>query len=240
MKIDRALFLVLTGSITAAACGGNEPLPMHPDNPSTDVTLVGLDASAPIAPIAPSEPPDAGMAAPPPDAAPPTPPAPPKPTAIGNDEDACGINPAKKFDPNRHNCNDNAAAAFNCKSLTAPQKEGCDSQYVQRECDGKLTGKLKPKVAAAAWVCMVRKNGPKLCEQCAEEKCVWEAMMGACPDPTADADCAAIANTCTGVDKVKCSSYLSGLTPGARAKAVECVKKDCSSGFYECATNVSL
>jgi hypothetical protein len=86
---------------------------------------------------------------------------------------------------------------------------------------------------------MKQHPGAAICEKCAMDRCKWESLMSACPDPASAADCDAIAHSCGGVDKTKCMSYLSGLSTGARKDAVGCLKDDCSRGLYSCAMEAS-
>jgi hypothetical protein len=58
--------------------------------------------------------------------------------------------------------------------------------------------------------------------------------MGACPDPTADADCDKIAQKCGGMDKARCRAYLSGMTQKGRDRMVQCVTGKCEKGFLSC------
>lgn len=245
MKIERTLFLLLTGSIAAVACAGTDPPVVTPGSPYPRVATEAVDASAPsaptalAAPTAPTAPPDAvatvtSLAVPPPPAPPARPAALPP---LGDENENCGHNPAATWNPNRRNCSDDVAPAYDCKRLTSPAKEDCTTDDLQRRCGQMLDRSLKPKVAIAAWTCMVRNNrGDDLCEKCGFGRCKFNALMNACPDPTADADCDAVASRCSGVDKVKCGSYLSGLTPEARKRTVECVSSDCAKGFTTCLT----
>jgi hypothetical protein len=164
--------------------------------------------------------------------------------ALGDDpDDACTSD--VKFNPARTGCDDNGvldgaakSVADGCASLVVPDTDACGPRgNIANLCTSK-TAALKPALARAAFACMMQHasgSGAALCEPCTMDRCEWEALMSACPDPAAAADCDDIAGTCGGVDKAKCSSYLSGLTSAARKNAVGCVKEDCSRGLYACA-----
>jgi hypothetical protein len=95
------------------------------------------------------------------------------------------------------------------------------------------TTNFKPQVAQAVHACLQKTTG-KHCTSCAFYQCNYNALMGACPDPTADAACDQIARSCNGFDKTHCRSYLSGMSAKGRENMVSCLKGSCSKGFLTC------
>jgi hypothetical protein len=104
--------------------------------------------------------------------------------------------------------------------------------YVRKRCH-LANSNFKPVVAQAVTACLGKTTG-KYCNSCNIYQCGYNSLMGACPDPTADADCDKIAQTCGGLDKGRCRAYLSGMTQKGRDRMVKCVTGKCEKGFLSC------
>jgi hypothetical protein len=234
MKIDRSVFFLLTATIAGAACAsdpGATPKTVAETKQKPPETIEMPTLDAPTASSTPA-PPAATAKAPPPPPPPPPPPAMKKKARLAEDE-MCKPT-TKKFDPNRKGCDDQGQVAMNCGAVSSyPASETCGGPNPIREKCEAYKKTMKPKVAMATWTCQLRNNGKPNCETCPTSMCAYEALMGACPDAGARADCEGLAEKCDGVDVNKCTGMLSGLTVKARKYALACVG-DCSTSLLHC------
>ena len=258
MKIDRALFLFLTGTIAGVACNANAPPPQTASATSAASSGAATTPSAslattPTTPTTPtaSPPPTAGVsdarvpplsttdaavvAAAPTSASsatlPPVDPTTLKP--LGPDH-GCGKG-KRTFDESRTGCDDMAGAAPDCGTLQMgyASSEVCPGPvYVRRRCY-LAKANFKPLVAQAVHACLGKTTG-KYCNSCNIYQCGYNALMGACPDPTADATCDTIARSCSGIDKTRCRAMLSGMSAKGRENMTTCLKNKCGQGFLSC------
>jgi hypothetical protein len=260
MKIDRAAFLLLAGTLAGAACNATEPPPPPAPPPALPPQTASVQATTPPPTPVASTPPVATTApthaADPADASAPVPAAvmdasvaqadasrpPVQPIAnrkpLGGDA-GCGVS-RKTWDPNRPACDDNQGQLEDCVTLQGlwyPSNEVCPGPVMVRRRCSTYNGNYKPKVAAVAYACLKGAQGAS-CNSCRMFQCGHEALMSACPDNTADADCDAISAYCTEVDKNRCRSYLSGMTKKGRDAMVDCLKNACGKGFAQCAQNL--
>ena len=260
MKIDRALFLFLTGTIAGVACNASAP----PPQPST-ATSPGDASAAPSgsaktsppsssaaneAPAAIASPPastvhdaggspvatvaDAGASAATSASASTLPPVDPSTLKPVGPDHGCGKG-KRAFDESRAGCDDMAGTAPDCGTLQMgyASSEVCPGPvYVRRRCY-LANANFKPLVAQAAHACLGKTTG-KYCNSCNIYQCGYNALMGACPDPTADATCDAIARSCSGIDRARCRAYLSGMSPKGRENMTTCLKNKCDKGFLSC------
>jgi len=154
---------------------------------------------------------------------------------LGIDQ-GCGKS-GKKFDAARTDCDDSQGAGVDCGSLGSeggyPSNEVCPGAVFMRKRCFVYSQNFKPKVTAAAVACLGTAKMEN-CNTCRPFSCGHQALMDACPDPSADADCATISRSCSGVDKTRCSSYLSGMTAKGRQAMVSCLTATCSKGFERC------
>ena len=259
MKIDRAAFLLLTGSIAASAC-----VEQPPNAPTVDIALPFASAAPPPEPAAPAV---TAVGA---SSAPSSRPAPSREGYSADEGDYpadeaggapnpgfCGHSRAQ-FDPRRTGCGDATGSPASCKAMAAPR--GCGSfPFPRSKCDG-FTASMKPKIAERAVACVVALSGKDVCDACLTYRCGYEALMSACVDASADVDCAAIVKSCAGpnpsgpsrraparaptaptttptVTLTECRAYLSGLAPTGRHKMVQCMVpgQGCDWGLYSCA-----
>ena len=93
---------------------------------------------------------------------------------------------------------------------------------------------MKPKIAERAIACIRTKSPKQLCDAMSVYDCKDDALHTACPDPSADADCATIMKACKKTSLAECRTYLSGLNAAGRGEMVSCMKSDCSWGLYSC------
>jgi hypothetical protein len=259
MKIDRAAFLLLTGSIAAGAC-----VEQPPNAPTVDIALPYASAAPPAERNASAEAAPLAVAT---SGASSTPLSPsregdsadegayPAGEAGGSaDPGFCGQSHAQ-FDPKRTGCSDAVGNPASCKAMAAPR--GCGSfPFPRAKCDG-FAASMKPKIAERAVACAVALSAKDVCDACLTYRCGYEALMTACVDPAADTDCAAIVKSCASptpsptqvtprrapshahpaVAMSECRAYLSGLTPSGRRKMVQCMvpAQGCDWGLYSCA-----
>jgi hypothetical protein len=94
---------------------------------------------------------------------------------------------------------------------------------------------FKPGVANAARTCMNAQTPEELCTWDTSFSCAREAILGACPDPSADEDCEAIRLYCPDVTPAECSSVLSGMTETGRAMVVSCAAEALICDLWVCA-----
>ena len=253
MKIDRTLFLVLTGTLAAVACGTTPP----PQTAATTPSATPIDASVPIATATASAPPmateSAAPSAAPSASAPPvvasTSPAPvaPSPPLVFGDpnvvkpiggERGCGKG-KRHYDDTRTSCDDTTVPMPDCNTIEMgyASSEVCPGPvFAKRRC-AVATTNFKPAVAQAVHACLGKTTG-KYCNSCNMFQCNYNALQGACPDPGSDAACDKIAKSCSGFDRTHCRSYLSGMSDHGRENMVKCMTESCGKGFLTCLQNL--
>ena len=143
------------------------------------------------------------------------------------------------YDDTRASCDDNIGAGGDCGGSFDgyPSNEVCPGPIAfKRRCNA-YSANFKPKVAQAAVACLAT-GKMRNCNSCIPYSCGHKALMGACPDPTADDDCDTIEQSCSDMSRVTCRSYLSGMNAKGRAGMVDCVTKNCGKGFGQCLMNL--
>jgi hypothetical protein len=108
--------------------------------------------------------------------------------------------------------------------------------FPKQECDT-WRANLKPRVADAAIACADRLTSAQVCDACNVYRCGNDALMGACPDPSAAADCRALSRNCPSVDRTECVALLSGMSAVGRGKMAACMKRSCD-GLYSCSESL--
>jgi hypothetical protein len=96
-------------------------------------------------------------------------------------------------------------------------------------CDSAVAN-LKPAVAEAAVDCMLSITD---CMDPSPYTCVGSALEGACPDATADADCATVETAC-GDTQDECHAMIDGLSTAGRTAVMGCVNAGCEYGLWSC------
>src|SRR5579883_2207202 len=162
MKIDRSLFLILTGSLAGAACQ------VYVDEPPKTATNT-------------PPPPTANQSTP-------TPPAPqhaqaPRPIHMRG---RAGNNPAPGPSPTPNpapGCLDNGQAAVgDCGQMQAADSSCAGSTFGQTRCNV-YKQYFDAKVAAAAVKCEVGLSSKQVCDSSQSYNCGKTALMQACSDP---------------------------------------------------------
>ncbi len=234
VKIDRANFLVLTASI--AACAGQDPPPAAP----LDIPIAPSAVSAPSA--ATSTPAASASAAPIPSAYAAVEGA-PSSEAYAASEGGTGYTDCgrsrRRFDPSRVACDDSVGArggAPSCASMKPAARSCAPFPFPRQECET-WRSNFKPRVADAAIACAARLTSDQVCDACNVYRCGNDALMGACPDPSAAADCRAFGRICPSVDQTECVAFLSGMSAVGRAKMATCMKRNCD-GVYSCSESL--
>jgi hypothetical protein len=228
MKIERSLFLALTGAIAGAAC----VVYTEPHNPPTQP--------------APSVPPGATAVPPTQPTVATNPAAPPPPKhvvsagAVHDTHAGGGSNPPAPTPgptpppPPAGSCLDTSAAtAGDCTKFTNPSSSSCS--FAQSKCSAYNTY-FNPKVAAQAYSCM--QGASNVCSGTAPYDCGKSALQQSCPDPNVATLCQAYAGLCK-TDANTCSSLISGLNATGRQKVAQCVSSGCSAGLYSCIEGLS-
>lgn len=141
------------------------------------------------------------------------------------------------YDDTRTACDDNTGPTAECADLARgyPSTEGgkCPgSTPVMQRCAA-YNNYFKPKVAVEAFACFEKFKG-RACNGCFPFSCGHKALMDACPDSSADADCDKIEMACSGMGRKQCRSYLSGMNQRGRQAMVDCLTKSCAKGFGAC------
>jgi hypothetical protein len=144
----------------------------------------------------------------------------------------CGKSNAR-FNPAAR-CNDDTGSPGGCSGVKRNGSCG-EFPFVRDQCNDYIAA-LKPRVAERAVSCILALSGERVCDACNTYRCGYEAVMGACPDPSAATECASIQRACPNVSAAECTSYLSGLSSGGRRKMVQCMsnKSACGWGLYSC------
>jgi hypothetical protein len=213
MKIDKSLFLLVTGTIAGTACSFN----ISSNNPGTTPSATPQATAPATAPPGPAGPGPRhlsghtlGLKGTPLDlgdggAAPPPAPTPPPAAA----------------------CLDNGAStAIDCTTMT---DKSCG--WAKKRCDA-FTQYLNPKVANQAATCATQAKDA--CSGSAVT-CTQTAMKSACADPQVAQVCAQMAATCK--DTVdNCTAILSSLNAAGRQQAATACASaaSCSAGIAAC------
>jgi hypothetical protein len=139
------------------------------------------------------------------------------------------------YDDTMASCNDDIGPGGDCSGAFDgyPSNERCPGPgLVKKRCNA-YSANFKPKVAEAAVACL---NAHKMrnCDGCFSYSCGHRALMGACPDSAADDACDQIEQSCSGMTRVQCRSYLSGMNAKGRAAMVSCLTDNCAKGFGKC------
>jgi hypothetical protein len=236
MKIDRSLFLVLTGSIAGAAAACH--VYVGTDEPQTPATAASAQ-------------PGSSVAAP---TAPPAPTAPAAPTATGPRRVVPGHQMAKGGptpnvtppapvppqppQPAPSSClGDGAATPGDCNALTAPMSgPSCEGlSFAKDRCNVYKTY-FKPTVAAAAYSCLNQPQG--MCASPQTYACGQNALKQACADSTVTQLCSIAATSCK-TTAADCSAMVSGLNDQGKQQVASCVAKGCGAGLYSCIEGLS-
>jgi hypothetical protein len=153
-------------------------------------------------------------------------------------------------------CNDDVGTPVSCDGFMEPGAGGesgagyggegyggaggagpsCEGMaYLQTDfCDG-LWDTFKPAVANNARTCMKAQAPADICVWDTTFGCAMEAMLGACPDDTADDECATIQETCPDLTDVDCHNVLNGMTQAGRDAVVSCAAETLECNLWICA-----
>ncbi len=229
MKVDRSLFLLLTGAL-AGGCH------VYIDEPPSRTARP--PAPPPQAHAAPAAPPPS--AAPPPAAPPPTKPPvqqavaphlPPLRGVVVAPANSGGNAPPAS--PAAPTCLDsNAATVPDCATMKAPDTTCAPFPFPQQECSTYKTY-FDPKVAAQAISCMASLSSKQVCDATQTYGCGKAALAQACPD-AALAQLCSIATTACKSTQADCMSLLSGLNDHGQQQVAACIAQGCQSGLYSC------
>ena len=230
MKIERALFLALTGTISAGCYVVERPRPTPPPPPQQ--TVAATAAPRPVTPLVPAAPGHAATPAAPAHPIPhldpirpgpgvlPVPPAPgPTPTTP--------IPPPPAPQPTPSACLDSSAATVPACTST------CSSNpFVAQRC-ATYAADFDSKVATQAIGCMNALTGASACDSMQAYNCGKIALNKACSDPTVAQLCQIAATPCK-VAQPDCVTMLSGLNSTGQDAVAQCVAKGCQAGLYSC------
>lgn len=126
-------------------------------------------------------------------------------------------------------CDDSVGTVPDCSALTLPcnfQEGGCSLTELD----------YKPKVAQNAVECVIALAQNDTCVDV--QACQEAALSNACPDTTADDDCATLAPACSDTEAV-CHDFMDGLTEDARTRMMSCTVEGCIS-VRDCAISVGV
>jgi hypothetical protein len=124
-------------------------------------------------------------------------------------------------------CDDNVGSPADCANVPLECDPYCQAAH----------NNLKPLLGEIAVQCLTNDTSD-YCDT--GYTCVADALAEACPDATADADCAAAVTACGDVTADECHAMIDGLTEAARAEVMTCVTDGCEFGLYSCVEGVSF
>ena len=221
MKIQRSLFIALTGALAACAVHEHDG-PMPPMNNGGGSSFQGSNNSTPSTPAhtnppAPPPPPAPHTNPPAPPPAPPPPPSPPS------------VHPPDHLDPIRP-----GGACLDSNATTVPPCTViCSANMnVATHC-ATYALNFEPKVAAAAVSCMNGLRGATGCDLVAANNCGRSALAEACVSASVSQLCGTAAGACK-VNSHDCVTLLSGLNAKGQAAVAQCVNNGCANGLYSC------
>jgi hypothetical protein len=223
MKLDRSLFLVLTGTL-AGACQ------IYVDDPAPKT-------AAQPPPGAPTPPPAAAQPGAPPPAAP-APPAPPRKVAVEVHTAPAHGGAAPAPTPAPAACLDaNATTVPDCAGMKAPDTTCAPFPFPSQRCAA-YKAYFSAKVAASAVSCMNGLSSKQVCDATFAYNCGKTALAQACPDPQVGQLCAIAATSCKSTP-AECTSLLSGLNDQGKQQVAQCVSQGCQFGLYSCIEGLS-
>jgi hypothetical protein len=214
MKIDRSLFLILTGSLAGAAC------------------QVYVD-----------DPPKTAANAPPATATPPAPgtPATTQPAAastahvrLRNPHGGGGaVTPPGPVPPQPQGCLDNGAGTVgDCAQMQAADPSCAPFPFAQTRCNV-YKQYFDAKVAASAVRCEVALSAKQVCDSSQSYNCGKTALLQACPDAQVAQFCSIATGPCK-VSASDCAAMVSGLNDQGQQQVATCVAQGCGAGLYSC------
>ena len=213
MKIDRSLFLILTGSLAGAACQ------VYVDDPPKTATN-------------PPPPPTSNQSTP-------TPAAPPAPHVVHLKHPGNAVGPAPAPAPGPTpppapaGCLDTGQTTVgSCSQMQAPDPSCASSNFGQSRCNV-YTQFFDPKVAAAAVKCEVGLSSKQVCDSSQSYNCGKAALLQACPDAQVAQFCAIATGPCK-ISASDCSAMVSGLNDQGQQQVATCVAQGCQAGLYSC------
>jgi hypothetical protein len=222
MKIDRSLFLVLTGTL-AGACH------IYVDEPARTTAAAppppAANQATPAAPAAPAPPgqPQAAAA--------PKPPPRVVPLHLGGHPAAPAASASTTPPPGV--CLDgNSVTVPDCATVKAPDATCTPFPFPQQKCTAYKTY-FAPKVAAQAISCMAALSSKQVCDATTTYGCAKQALAQACPDPQVGQLCSIAATSCKST-AADCTALLSGLNDQGKQQVAQCVAQGCQAGLYSC------
>jgi hypothetical protein len=227
MKIDRSLFLVLTGTL-AGGCHIYVDEPARPAPPPPPAPTAQVAPGAPAAPAPPAAPAAAKPA--------------PKPIPVVLHGGTHGATPAPAPTtpapapaptPAPAACLDgNVTTVPDCAGMKAPDTTCAPFPFPQQKCAVYKTY-FSPKVAASAVSCMNALSSKQVCDATYAYNCGKTALAQACPDNEVSQLCGIAATSCKSTS-AECTSLLSGLNDQGKQKVAQCVASGCQAGLYSC------
>jgi hypothetical protein len=226
MRIERSLFLVLTGSL-AGACH------VYVDEPASRTATAPAPPAPPAAPASAQPAPAAAPATAAAQPAPAAPKPPPRviPIHLGGalaPAHSGGTTPAPAA-----TCLDaNSVTVPDCATVKAPDTTCAPFPFPAQRCATYKTF-FDPKVAAQAISCMSALSSKQVCDATQTYNCGKAALAQACPDPEIGQLCNIAANACKATP-ADCTSLLSGLNEQGKQQVAQCVAQGCQGGLYSC------
>jgi hypothetical protein len=243
VRVDRGAFLLMTAALAGRGCTTEPP---HVVAPTVDVPAVPV-ASVTVAPMpvatgsagqeASSDAPPSGTGIVASDSWPAT-----EGQGLGSGQAAAALptcgHSSKRFGATRGGCHDDVGSPASCAGMSTAGS--CMPFPFPREECQRWIGDYKPGVAERAVACARRLTGTQVCDACYTYRCGYEALMDACPDPSAMGDCTTIHGNCASASVTECIGFLSGMSPSGRAKMVACMSRrdECGWGLYSCSESL--
>jgi hypothetical protein len=219
MKVDRSLFLILTGSLAGAACQvyvdeppktGSNATPPPTANQSNQSTPTAQPATTAAPHIVHLKPRTSGGAVTPPGPQPPTP----------------------------QSCLDNGQATVgDCGQMQAPDSSCAPFPFPQSRCNV-YKQFFDAKTAAAAVKCEIGLSAKQVCDGMQSYNCGKAALLQACPDPQVTQFCQGAVTPCQ-TTASDCAAMVSGLNDQGQQQVAMCVAKGCQGGLYSCVEGLS-
>ena len=228
MKIDRSLFLVLTGVLAGStACEASCNMGDHHAHPPPPPPAQPVaNQSTPAATSTPATAPTS---------APGTVPTPSRvvPLHLAHGGSVVPTPTPTPSPTPPSGCLDSSSTTVPACSTMPAVDSSCSANAFPAQKCGAYNAYFSPKVAASAIGCLSKLSGKQLCDSSQVYACGKTALSQACPDNSVAQLCGIAATSCKST-AADCTALLSGLNDAGKQQVAQCIAQGCQAGLYSC------